>query len=393
MPIQALPSFDQLMNRLMTTYKSPGGSIALTRNGRLVFARGYGTYDAQDRTPVQPDSLFRIASLSKLITAVTVMHLVEQGKLSLDQPAFALLSDVEAPAGATIDSRLANITIRHLLNHSGGWDDTSAGSNFDPMFASRAIAHALNAPAPASAANIIRYMRGQPLQFNPGERFAYSNFGYAVLGRVIEHVTGRSYWEYVRTNVLAPMGISRMRLGESLTPGQGEVKYTSAGTTAAAFPGIRNLVPWAYGGWCLESMDSHGGWVASAIDYARFVNAIDGRRGRRFLSAASVAAITARPDIPGWTGQPAWYGFGVFVRPMGNGANWWHSGSLDGSAAYQVRTSDGSVWVILLNTRPGNPADQTNLFNDIDQGLWDAASQVTVWPSSDLFALYPDSGT
>lgn len=392
--VPALAPFDQLMQTILARYKVPGGSIALTNNGRLVFARGYGYADQNQQTPVQPDSRFRLASLSKLITAVTILHLVEQGLLTLDQPAFALLPALQPPAGATADPRLGSITIRHLLNHSGGWDDSPQGSNFDPMFNSLLIASALDAPAPASTENIIRYMRGQPLQFDPGTRYVYSNFGYAVLGRVIERVTGMSYEQYVRTNVLAAMGISNMRIGQTLPQGAqpGEVSYLSNGDGSSVFPDTPGTVPWAYGGWYMESMDSHGGWIGSAIDYAKFVNAMDGRRGQRFLSPQSVAALTARPGtVVDWQTTSYWYGFGVLVRPSGTDANWWHSGSLDGTITYQVRTNDGNQWVVLLNRRPAPAAAEANLLGDLDAGLWNAAGMVAAWPSGDQFTTYPDS--
>jgi uncharacterized protein (TIGR03437 family) len=390
-PVPALAPFDQLMTTLLSTYNIPGGSIAVTKDGRLLLARGYGFADQQNQVPVQPDSLFRIASLSKLITSVTVMHLVEQGKLTLDQPAFALLPDLQPPAGASVDARLKIITIRHLLTHTGGWDDSIAP---DPMFYSPQIVKALGCPAPASTENIIRYMMGQPLQFNPGARYAYSNFGYAVLGRIIERVTGMSYEQYVRLNVLAPMGISRMRIGQTLPRGRlpDEVNYYSAGNTPSIFPDYPGSVPWGYGGWYMEAMDSHGGWLASAVDYAKFVNAIDGRRGTRFLSPASVAAMTARPSASDWIGASAWYGFGLMVRPAGSDANWWHSGALDGTATYQVRTSDGYSWVVFLNYRPGTAKAQDSLYNDIDAGLWNAISKVSTVPSGDRFSSYPDTG-
>lgn len=392
--VPALSSFDQLMTSILTKYNIPGGAIALAHNGRLVFARGYGFADQENHVPVQPDSLFRIASLSKLITAVAIMHLVEQGSLTLDESAFARLPDLQPPPGSQPDSRLSSITIRNLLNHAGGWDDSSAGSNFDPMFNSPKITAALQVPAPASTENTIRYMRGQPLQFDPGARYAYSNFGYAVLGRIIERVTGMSYEQYVRANVLAPMGIADMRIGQTLSQGAlpREVKYYSAGNAASVFPDTPKTVPWPYGGWYMESMDSHGGWVASAIDYAKFVSAIDGRRGQRFLSPASVAAITARPaTVADWNATSYWYGFGILVRPAGSDANWWHAGSLDGTSTYQVRTYDGNQWVVFLNYRPASDSAQNNLFSDIDSGLWNAAGNVSAWPDGDQFSSYPDS--
>jgi CubicO group peptidase (beta-lactamase class C family) len=229
-PIQA---FDEFMTNLLQDYSIPGGAIAVTQNGHLLMAKGYGLADKANAIPVHPDSLFRIASLSKLVTSVTVMHLVDQGKVTLDQPAFALLPDLQAPAGTTEDPRLASITIANLLDHSGGWDNDKIG--YDPMVHGVAIAAAMGVPTPASTENTIRYMRGQPLNFDPGTQYSYSNFGYAVLGRIIERVTGMSYEQYVRTNVLAPMGITDMRIGQTLAEGQlpGEVKYYSPGQTSA----------------------------------------------------------------------------------------------------------------------------------------------------------------
>lgn len=388
-----LDPFDQMMKDLMTKYPIPGGTVAVTRNGRLMMARGYGYVDAAKTTPVQADSRFRIASLSKAITAVTIMHLVEQGKLSLDQKAFALLPDLPVPPGKSEDPRLASITIRHLLTHSGGWDDSSKGSGFDPMFNSETITSSLGVPAPASTENIIRYMRGEVLQFTPGDHYVYSNFGYAVLGRIIERVTGVSYEEYVRINVLAPMGITEMRMGQTLPQGRlpGEVAYDSPLKTLTVFPDVTpKSVFWPYGGWYMESMDAHGGWVATAINYAKFVNAIDGRRGKAFLQESSIAAMTARPAIPDWAGQSAWYAFGLMVRPDGSGQNWWHSGSLDGTTTYHVRTASGFEWVVFLNWRPETQQRNDTLQSDIDAGLWNASAKVSAWPTTDYFANYPD---
>ncbi|MBS1859792.1 MAG: serine hydrolase, partial [Acidobacteria bacterium] len=239
-----------------------------------------------------------------------------------------------------------------------------------------------------------RYALGQPLQFDPGTKYGYSNFGYAVLGRIIERVTGMSYEQYVRTNVLAPMGISGMRIGQTLPQGQqpNEVKYYPLDPAPSVFPDSPANATWPYGGWYMESMDAHGGWIASAIDYARFVNAIDGRRGTAFLSRSSVAALTAKPaGVQDWVGQPDWYGFGVMVRPSGNDANWWHSGLLDGTLTYQIRSYDGNQYVVFLNYSPYGKA-QDNLFTTLDNGYWNAVGQVSSWPAGDQFTTnYPDS--
>ena len=388
--VPALMPFERLVTGLMSKYGIPGGSIAVTRDGRLVFARGFGYADRDKGEFALPDSRFRIASMSKFIAGVTITHLAEQGKLNVDQPAFALLPDLQPPVGAKEDSRLASITIRHLLNHSGGWDSTTT---FDPLFSAPMIATVLGVSSPASAENIIRYMRGQPLQFDPGTRFAYCNFGFTVLARIVERVTGMSYEQYVRTNVLAPMGITEMRIGQTLVEGRraGEVKYYADGSTLSVLPFVPGMVPWPYGGWQHETTDAAGGWVASAIDYAKFVNAIDGRRGKRFLSPESVAAMTARPSVPQWATSTYWYGFGVTVHPSRGDADWDHSGSVDGTTSQFFRTSDGFVFVVCFNYRPSSATQQHALGADLSLGLLDAGSRVSNWPQNDLFIDYPDT--
>ena len=343
--VPSLAPYDDFVTGLMKKYNIPGASLALTQNGRLILARGYGYVDTQKTAPVQPDSLFRIASLSKVITAVSIMKLVEEGKLNLDSPAFNMLPDLKPPSGSNPDTRLNRITIRHLLNHTGGWDRDKTPGGYDPMFIPNRVTSTLGVPSPPSTENIIRYMLGQPLDFDPGTKSAYSNFGYAVLGRIIERVTGTSYEGWVRANILTPAGIVNMRIGQTLSQGQHarEVRYVGGVGAPSIFPDVPSPVDWAYGGWYLEAMDAHGGWYASAIDYAKFLNAIDGRRGSRLLSAASVAALTERPNLPEYQGTCCWYAMGLSVN-MSN--NWWHSGALDGTATYQIRTDDGFVYVL-----------------------------------------------
>ena len=179
-----MEAFDRLVPELMHRYNLPGGALAIVKDGRLVFARGYGLADIQNQEPVQPDSLFRIASLSKQVTAVAALKLVEDGKLDLDENAFEILSDFKDPEGASRDPRIDQITVRHLLHHAGGWDKEVAG--FDPMWIPARIARETGAAKPISCSDVIHFMLGQPLDFDPGTRYAYANFGYCVLGRIIE---------------------------------------------------------------------------------------------------------------------------------------------------------------------------------------------------------------
>jgi CubicO group peptidase (beta-lactamase class C family) len=388
-------SYDRIIPGLMKQYRIPGGAVAVVKDGKLVFAHGYGWADVEDSVKVQPDALFRVASLSKPITAVAVMKLSQDGMLGLDDQAFSYLSDLAPPAGATEDPRLASITIAELLQHSGGWD---RDQSFDPMFQPQIAADAVGAPAPASAETIIRYMLGEPLQFDPGTRYAYSNFGYDVLGRVIERVTGTAYADWVQQNVLEPAGVLHMIAGHTRLSEADprEVRYYAVPgqpltyqMTPSVFPGD-GVVPTPYGGFYIEAMDSHGGWVSSTIDYLRLIGAVDGRPERPdILSAGTIQTMTALPPAANatWHGSAYWYAMGWLVRPWNGDANWWHSGSLPGTTTLVVRAWNGLAWAAFFNARTAT-ANGDPFGSALDPALWTASEQVTSWPTQDLFGQF-----
>lgn len=383
-----LAAFDRLMKQFLYEYDLPGASLAVARRRRLLYARGFGYADGAAKEPVVPDALFRIASISKPLTAVAVLQLVERGRVKLEDSVFALLQLQPPSQGqGRLDPRWKKVTVRQLLQHRGGWDRRQS---FDPMFRSPAIVAELQVPPPARPQDIIRYMLRRPLDFAPGARYAYSNFGYCLLGRVIEKVSGQRYEEYVRKEVLAPLGIRRMRLGATLPEKRacGEVKYHVPDTaTAAAVMGPRlgKPVPLPYGAWCLESMDAHGGWLASASDLARFASAFNDPHTCKILSAQSIDILLARP--PGAAGKEAdgkaraaYYACGWMVRPVGDSgrANIWHAGSLDGTSALVVRRHDGLAWAVLFNSR--HSIKKKEPAAAIDPLLHKAADTVTSWP-------------
>jgi N-acyl-D-amino-acid deacylase len=225
--VAGMETYEQTVAALMQKYNIPGGAIAVVRDGKLFYARGFGYADRENNTPVQPDALFRIASVSKPITSAAIMKLVGEGKLKLDDRVAPIIADLTPATGSTVDPRWEQITIRHLLNHTGGWDRDKPNGGFDPIDRPLIAAAAVGAPAPASSETLIRYMKGMPLDFNPGERHAYSNFGYIILGRVVERLSGMPYQDFVRARVLQPVGAARTRQGKSHLKDAlpGEVKY------------------------------------------------------------------------------------------------------------------------------------------------------------------------
>lgn len=388
-----LESFDRLLRDFVVRHDIPGAALAVTDQGRLVFARGYGWADAEKKELVQPDSLFRIASISKPITALAVLLLAKEGKLRLDDRLVDVLPvSKRAEGGSPPDPRFGEITLRQLLQHRGGWDrDVS----FDPMFRAVEFANELGVEPPASARDVIRCMLHRPLDFSPGDRYAYSNFGYCLLGRVIEKVTGDGYEAWVRGHVLEPLGIRSMRLGHTRIDSRapGEVCYFHPGHGESCF--ARDLgreVAYPYGAFNLEAMDAHGGWIASAIDIVRFARALDEKNPQPLIDAEGREQAFARP--PGAAGherdgspKDVWYGLGWLVRDVGGGhRNTWHTGSLPGTATLLVRRFDGRSWAVLFNTRVSKVNERISLTGAIDPLLHKAANAVTEWPKYDLFA-------
>lgn len=391
--VSGLEPLDQLMTSFVKEHDVPGAALAVTRNGRLVYARGFGFADRDKKTPVQPTSLFRIASISKPVTAVAILQLVERGKLKLDDKVFDVLSVKLRKTGeSTADPRLKQVTIRQLLQHTGGWDRSKS---FDPMFRSVTIAETFQKQPPAMPADIIRYMATQPLDFDPGTRYAYSNFGYCLLGRVVERISRLSYEQYVRKNVLKPAGIREMRLGKTLPSGRAPNEVTYYDRKGRSAPTVFGFardtqVPLPYGAWCVEAMDAHGGWIASAVDLARFAAAFDDPKQSKLLKADSIRTMFLRPKaVAGFetdgTPKDAYYGCGWLVRPIGKTgkSNNWHTGSLAGTSTILVRRHDGMNWVVLFNgrqTKNGN-----NLAPQIDSLVHKAVDKVRDWPQRDLF--------
>ena len=368
----------------MDKWDVPGASVAIAKDGRLLFAKGYGVADVESRDPVAPDSLFRIASISKPITAVAVLKLVEEGQLGLDEHVFTILDEFSPPEGSVTDPSIKEITVRQLLQHSGGWNRERS---FDPMWSVGRIGRGLGVPKPVSCRDVITFMLGRPLDFEPGSEYAYSNFGYCLLGRIIEEKTGLSYEKYVKESVLEPMGIAHMSVGGTLPEdrARGEVTYYSfpgQGLAHSVLPGTPDMVPWPYGGFHLKMMDAHGGWVGSVIDLLRFVTSVDGSRDPRFLEPETVALMVERPASPLWQRTPYYYGMGWSIRPMGEEATWWHNGSQPGSVSLLVRTYHGYAWSVLFNSRP---EEWSRFANEVNQLMWRALQQVPRWPSEDLF--------
>ncbi len=386
--IAALAALDVTITRIMADYHVPGGAFAMAKDGRLVHARGYGLACTDSGQAVQPDSLFRIASVSKPVTAVAILKLVEEGRLNLNDRAFDILDHLQPLAGQEVDPRIHDITIRHLLEHSAGWDRRRS---FDPIDSRLPAEHLPAEERPANCAAIIRFMLGRRLDFAPGTRHAYSNLGYCVLSQVIEEVTGQAYESYVQGEVLAPIGIERMRIGGSLLDKRfdGEVcyyDYAGAVDKRSLFPDEPMFVPQPYGSMNLQAAAASGGWIASAVDLVRFVLTVDGRSSPPdILQPETIRLMTTRSDLPDWQDSDYYYALGWEVSADGTRDIWSHDGAMPGTRSLLAVTSDGYAVALVFNSAPKRGGE---FMQEVVDAIRQTVDEQTEWPAYDLFPQY-----
>ena len=384
---------DDLMRSFLPANNIPGATLAVAYQNRLIYSRGFGYADIAQKTPMTADGIMRIASISKPVTAVAVLKLVEQGKLTLDDHVYELMQSQKYPLlKPADDQRWKDVTVRHLLQHSGGWDrDVSP----DPMFQLVTISQKQKLRRPARQADIIRYQLHQPLNFQPGQRYAYSNFGYCILGRVIEGISGKTYPQFVSDEIFVPAGMTASTLGKTRESDRqtGEVRYHTQ--DQKSFPAVwesavssrrktlPQLVPEPYGRWDIEVMDSHGGWISSAPDLVRFSISLH-HAARPLLNEETMNTMIQPPEFATETTKPYWYGCGWNVRPVRNGANTWHTGSLAGTSTLLVHRWDGWSWAVLFNI--DRTRDNKRCTDLIDPLIHSAVNRIPMIPQYDLFA-------
>jgi CubicO group peptidase (beta-lactamase class C family) len=371
---------DIAMNDIMDRYSPPGIAVAVVRGGKLVVANAYGTADLAGTELLRPNHLFRVASVSKPVTGIAALKAIEEGLLDPDAAAFEILARYLPATGA--DPRLPLIRVRHLLHHSGGWDFYDYPD--DPLFRSKEVADALGAPLPPDSATLVRWVAMQPLAFDPGTGFAYTNIGYVTLGRVIEETTGFGYEDFVRRFVLEPSGISTARLGGITRADRvaGEVEYESFRNPIwrSVFDGETIVSEPAYGGLNLAGFDASSAWLFSVIDLARLAAATDGndaypdiisRQSFEFMTAVGTPAGTQPIGVAWFLGRNA----------AGNVNRWDHSGGMPGTTSYLARLPSGVIVAVVSNT-----AREQDFVNDLINGLIRAVDGITEWPQADLFA-------
>lgn len=354
---QDIAVVDQQVEAFLTMYSIPGASIAVSRNGKLVYQKGYGFADSDANEKVNINHRFRLASISKTYTGVAILKLAEAGLLSINDKVFGPGALLGTQYGTQpYSSKLLAVTVKQLLhNTAGGWGAASGGDPID-----------LN-PAMDNETFLSWILDNKPLVNTPGTKYDYSNMGFFILGRIIEKVSGNSYSEYLKQNILHPLNdhVTDTAGAKLSHRKQNEVKYYGQGADAQYVYSI-----------ALKRRDADGGLMTSAKGLLQLVTAIDGSATRPdILNASSLAAMTT-PSGP----APLSPNYGLGIGVWGN--IWYNYGSLPGTRTGFMRSPNGTSVALLLNSRSTNSAFELDM-QDLMLAIINDTS--IPWESTDQF--------
>jgi len=382
--LPGLEFLDDIIPSVMADHGFPGASVAIAKDGKLKAARGYGYAIVESEQPMRPTSLLTLASVSKVMTAQTTLKLVGEGRLSLGDKAYGFFPDMKVVPGMQEDPRLPEITIQMLLHHSGGWNRKKSG---DPNSWGQRIQRAMHLDHPPTIMELVRYMKGVPLDFTPGTDTVYSNFGFTLLGAIIMKVTGKEYGPAVQGLMLKPMGVERMRVdGRPPTYLPGEAHRYAAGGQHS-FPGGQKAM-----------MIPAGGWVSDAVQMAWVMTAIDGSRsGSPFLPADMLKAmLSPPPGLPirengtyfgmGWDQVKPPQGGGGGSNPL-SGYEYGKDGGLPGISTWVQHLANGVDWALLVNSSAAEHGDSAQ--SVIREHVLPRIRALQSWPDGDLFGDFP----
>ena len=366
-----IAQLDTKIKKVMTDYKIPGLSLAIVKDGKLVFAKGYGYGEKDKKEIAAATSLFRLASVSKPLTSVAIMQLVEQGKLKLSDKVLGNGSILGTKYGSKpYSNREKAVTVGQLLEHTAGghaWDhNTKPNNSIDkwgaPMFQkkdfrkSKLIGWVLDDRNPSH---------------DPGTIYEYSNFGFCLLGRIIEKKTGMGYEAYLRKQVLRKCGITDMYIGANKKENK---RYKEVAYYAGEGTGAYELK--------MRRMDSHGGWIASSVDLLRFMVRVDGQNSKKdILKANTFKTMT--------TGSSANSGYAKGWGVNSTATVMSHGGGMSGTTTMLKKIDNSISYAILSNSTDrgkDKSSDKANKQSSaMNKAMEEGIQAVKSWPEIDLF--------
>ncbi|MEI9810275.1 MAG: serine hydrolase domain-containing protein [Bacteroidota bacterium] len=240
----------------MTTYNVPGASLAVSKNGKLVYIKGFGNADNTTSEKVTPAHRFRLASVSKTFTGIAIMKLVQAGSVTLDQKVFGTGAILGTQYGTlAYSTNVKNITVKQLLQHTaGGW-------GFQQWVAILLI----RTRRMAMRSSLGWVLDNKPVNNTPGTKYDYSNMGYFILGRIIEKISGKSYINFIKEDIMGAVGGTKTdAAGKTLADIKtDEVKYYGQGADATY---VYNMA--------ITRRDADGGLITTATELLKLINAV-----------------------------------------------------------------------------------------------------------------------
>ena len=369
---------EQYITRWMARYNIRGASLAIMRDQRLIYCKGFGWADKEYGDVAEAGSLFRMASASKLITAIGIMKLRDEGRLTLNDKVFGP-DGILSQFTEFRDKRAAQLTVQHLSEHTSGLSRIKG----DPMFRTTDIMKWEGMTSTPTADQLIAYQLRMRLRCTPGGPSQYSNIGYLVLSRIIEQVSGLTYEEYIKEHVLREAGCYDMHIAANYYDERKphEVKYYGhdPGEVIESFDGSGAMRPREYGGNNITGLQGAGAWIASSAELMRLVASIDGQEGiKDILSPESITILN---------GRSGHHGFG-WAYVHAKGYRLVRTGTMSGTCAYIEWKHNDYSYVFLTNTSHYRGSTFTR--DNISQMIRTAISRVKEWPEGrNLFVSAP----
>ncbi len=301
----------------------PGVSLAVVRDGKVTFTKGYGFANLESMRRASPESVFQLASVTKQFTATAVMMLVEEGKIRLEEPIRTYLTDLPEAWG--------KVTVRNLLNHTSGIKSyTDLPGFFDNG----------NQRRDYTPNQIIDLVRNLPPDFEPGTQWHYNNTGYYLLGMLIEQVTGQKYDQFLTQRIFKPLGMAHTRLNNryDLVP-ERVIGYSWSGKAWVNAEFVSPTQPF-----------SAGALLSTVLDMAKWDAAL---YTTKLLKAETLQQMWTPTILK--SGEKQDYGFGWIVSKVNKHRMVVHGGGIDGFNTYISRYPEDRLTVIVLtNTDEGH---------------------------------------
>lgn len=348
--------FNKRFINFLEKWRLPGASVTIMQNNKTILSCGYGWANIEEVKPIQPNSIFRIASVSKIITAIAILQLIEQNKLNYNDKAFLILSDLKPLNNKKINSDIYNVSILNLLQMSSGWA-SDRPEDYDPMFGpwSNIMLSQLNYQIPPTCDMAARMMMSEPFQFKPGTQFSYSNFNYCLLGLIINKLSKQigpdGYESFINKNLLFPLKIYNTKLGSTQYNNQflNEVKYyfTIESDTYTDIDRILDGLPYGQTD-ILKKNYAAGGWTSSSSDLAILLQTL---HHNKILNPQTKNVMFNKPAFINDNSNYPTIGWDR-VNITNEQYDLIKTGTFTGTKAFVLQKSNGASYVFLFNKKP-----------------------------------------